>query len=228
MNTLAEEVDDLDLAVRLLAATPTHEGRDPELLRHWARVADEYGSGLAPAPCRARVVEREGGLERGLVARYTSRPEPTVELFTDTLTRAEELIDELGWRRWYPHGSVRAAALAHEAVHEQLHHGPSKAALKQALGHVVLRAGRFRMLGHVAGAEEIAAHAHARSVCGLGRSPLLLTAALADTTARDVPGTRFAPDSRSAPGSLTTTAGRITPRSRARSIPGTRSTGREN
>lgn len=35
------------------------------------------------------------------------------------------------------------------------------------------------LYGHVAGADEIAAHAHARTVCGLGRSPLLLTAALA-------------------------------------------------
>ncbi|MZE72754.1 hypothetical protein GTW93_27940, partial [Streptomyces sp. SID5789] len=39
--------------------------------------------------------------------------------------------------------------------------------------------GRLRVPGHVAGAEEVAAHAYARTVCGLGRSPLLLTAALA-------------------------------------------------
>ncbi|MEU2671959.1 hypothetical protein ABZ622_24435 [Streptomyces sp. NPDC007164] len=170
--------DDIEFGVRLLAATPTHEGRDPELLRHWATVATEFGARLAPGPSRARVVERDGGLEHGLLARYTSRP-ATVELYTDTLARAEALVDENGWRHWYPAGSVRAAALAHEAVHEQLHHGPAKAALKQALGHVVLRIGRRRLYGHVAGAEEIAAHAHARTACGLGRSPLLLTAALA-------------------------------------------------
>ena len=114
--------------------------------------------------------------------RYTSRPE-TVELYTDTITAAEDLAERLGWREWYPRGSIRAAALAHEAVHEQLHHGPAKAALRRALGHVVLRLGSRRVYGHVAGADEIAAHAYARTVCGLGRSPLLLTAALAESAA---------------------------------------------
>ncbi|MFJ8028158.1 hypothetical protein [Streptomyces sp. NPDC096311] len=170
-------VDDVEWGVRLLAATPTHEGRDRELLRQWARRADAFGSGLEPVPSTARVIERDDGLERMLLARYTSRP-PTVELYTDTLALAEELVDARGWRAWYPPGSVRAAALAHEAVHAHLHHGPAKAALKQALGHTVLRLGRHRVAGHVAGAEEVAAHAHARTVCGLGRSPLLLTAAL--------------------------------------------------
>ncbi|GHI99005.1 hypothetical protein [Streptomyces olivaceus] len=170
--------DDLGWAVRLLAATPTHEHRDPELLRRWARAADAFGAALAPVACTARVVESEGGLELGLLARYGSRP-PTVELFTDTIELAERTVDARGWRHWYPPGSVRAAALAHEAVHVHLHHGPAKAALKHALGHSALRLGRLRVPGHVAGAEEVAAHAYARTVCGLGRSPLLLTAALA-------------------------------------------------
>lgn len=178
--TPEEAAADLELAVELLASTPTHEGRDPALLRRWARAADAFGAGLARKECRARIVERDDGLEHGLLARYVSRPVPTVELFTDTLAAAEALIDERGWRHWYPRGAVRASALAHEAVHEHLHHGPAKAQLKQALGHVVLSAGRFRLHGHVAGAEEIAAHAHARTVCGLVRSPLHLTAALAD------------------------------------------------
>ncbi|MFH9468875.1 hypothetical protein ACH4LT_16565 [Streptomyces clavifer] len=172
-------LDDVEFGVRLLANTPTHEGRDPQLLRRWARAADAYGSALAPAASTARVVESDGGLAKGLLARYTSKPVPTVELFTDTLALAEELTDRLGWRHWYPAGSVRAAAIAHEAVHERLHHGPAKKDLKLALDHVVLRAGRHRLYGHVAGADEIAAHAHARTACGLGRSPLLLTAALA-------------------------------------------------
>ncbi|MFD6332323.1 hypothetical protein ACFWGI_22465 [Streptomyces niveus] len=174
-----EATDDVEFGVRLLANTPTHESRDPARLRQWARTADEFGAALAPVACTARVVESDGGLDRGLLARYTSRPVPTVELFTDTLHLAEELIDQLGWRHWYPAGSTRAAAIAHEAVHEQLHHGPAKTALKRSLDHVVLRVGRRRLYGHVAGADEIAAHAHARTVCGLGRSPLLLTAALA-------------------------------------------------
>ncbi|MFE6487500.1 hypothetical protein ACFVGN_31830 [Streptomyces sp. NPDC057757] len=170
-------VDDIEWGVRLLAATPTHEGRDRELLRQWACRADEFGSGLAAVTSTAKVVERDGGVREMLLARYTSRP-PTVELYTDTLSLAEELIDARGWRAWYPPGSMRAAALAHEAVHAHLHHGPAKAALKQALDHTVLRLGRHRLAGHVAGAEEVAAHAYARTVCGLGRSPLLVTAAL--------------------------------------------------
>ncbi|RII13787.1 hypothetical protein DSC45_22800 [Streptomyces sp. YIM 130001] len=176
----AEAADDIQLAVQLLAGTPTHEGRDPELLRQWAHAADEFGAALPATEFHSEVVERADGLELGLLARYRSRPRPTVELFTDTLDAAEALIDERGWRHWYPPGSPRAAALAHEAVHERLHHGPDRDALKRALGHVVFRAGRFTRYGHVAGAEEIAAHAYARTVCGLGRSPLHLTAALAD------------------------------------------------
>ncbi|MFJ3629042.1 hypothetical protein ACIPQ3_23415 [Streptomyces albidoflavus] len=173
------ELDDVEFGVRLLVNTPTHAGRDAELLRHWARTADAFGAALPPVKASARVVESADGLARGLLARYSSRPVPTVELFTDTLALAEELVDRLGWRHWYPAGSVRAAAVAHEAVHQQLHHGPAKKSLKRALGHVVLRAGRHTVHGHVAGADEIAAHSHARAVCGLGRSPLLLTAALA-------------------------------------------------
>ncbi|WP_399894158.1 hypothetical protein ACGH7X_36790 [Streptomyces sp. BBFR51] len=173
--------DDIGWAVRLLAATPTHEHRDPELLRRWARAADAFGAALAPVACEARIVESDGGLELGLLARYTSRP-PTVELFTDTIERAEAVVDARGWRAWYPAGSVRAAALAHEAVHVHLHHGTARADLKRALGHTALRLGRLRVPGHVAGAEEVAAHAYARTVCGLGRSPLLLTAALAAET----------------------------------------------
>lgn len=172
------DTDDLGWATRLLAATPTHEHRDPELLRRWARAADAFGAALAPVECTARVVESEGGLARGLLARYTSRP-ATVELYTDTIALAERVVDARGWRDWYPPGSVRAAALAHEAVHVHLHHGPARAALKRALGHSALRLGRLRVTGHVAGAEEVAAHAYARTVCGLGRSPLLLTAAVA-------------------------------------------------
>lgn len=178
------DIDDTEFGARLLAATPTHEERDPGLLRRWARTAEEFGTRLAeqrtdvPTP---RVTERTGGLDpaRMLLARYTSRP-ATVELYTDTLDFAEELLDRLGWRHWYPVGSVRRAALDHEAVHGLLHHGPQKAALRRALDHTVLRAGRLRLRGHVAGAEELTAHAYARTTGRLGRSPLLLTAALAE------------------------------------------------
>ncbi|RDG38781.1 hypothetical protein [Streptomyces corynorhini] len=197
-------VDDIEYGARFLGTLSLHEGRDPALLRHWAAVAAEFGAALAGDaraahagaanagadsvqgdPVRGdsvRVVESTGGLERGLLARYTSRP-PTIELYTDSVDAAERLVRAHGWREWFPAGSVRAAALAHEAVHERLHHGSERAVLKQALGHTALRLGRLRVLAHVAGAEELAAHAYAQSVCGLGRSPLLLSAALAASAA---------------------------------------------
>ncbi|MER7746296.1 hypothetical protein ABT013_13565 [Streptomyces bacillaris] len=180
------ELDDTEFGVRLLAGTPTHETRDPALLRNWAATATEFGRELAasapPAadvPHPARVVETTGGLDRLLLARYASRPEPTVELFTDTIALGEHLVDVLGWRDRYPTGSLRAAALAHEHAHGLLHHDPrTRRALRDRLGHTALRLGRLRVPGHVAGADELAAHAYAGAVCGLGRSPLLLTAAL--------------------------------------------------
>ncbi|EFL29207.1 conserved hypothetical protein [Streptomyces himastatinicus ATCC 53653] len=182
-------VDDIEYGARFLGSLSLHESRDPALLRHWAATAAEFGAALAPAevPTPLRIVESEGGLGRGLLARYTSRP-PTVELYTDSIDAAERLVTAHGWRDWFPAGSVRAAALAHEAVHERLHHGPGRTALKEALGHTALRLGRLRVLGHVAGAEELAAHAYAQAVCGLGRSPLLLSAALAASAAPVAPG----------------------------------------
>ncbi|SFE06709.1 hypothetical protein SAMN05216251_101383 [Actinacidiphila alni] len=170
-------LDDAEFGVRLLRATGLHPGRTDARLRSWARSAAAYGAGLPARTGTARIVESDGGLAHGLLARYTTRP-PTVELFTDVLARAERLVDDLSWRAWFPPGSVREAALAHEAVHEQLHHGPGRAALRRALGHRLLSLGGRALYGHVAGAEEIAAHAHAQAVCSLGRSPLLLTAAL--------------------------------------------------
>ncbi|MCX4835886.1 hypothetical protein OG746_45060 [Streptomyces sp. NBC_01016] len=169
---------DLDLAVRLLAGTPTHEGRDPLLMRQWALAAEEFGARLVPDAMTARIVERDGGLTEGLLARFRSRP-AQIELYVDTIDRAERLIDERGWRAWFPEGSVRAAALAHERAHEHLHHARVRAEFKRALGHTALRLGRRRVYAHVAGADELAAHAYARVACGLGRSPLLLTEALA-------------------------------------------------
>ncbi|MFJ2554607.1 MULTISPECIES: hypothetical protein [unclassified Streptomyces] len=177
-------VDDIEYGARFLGSLSLHEGRDPALLRHWAATAAAFGAALPPAgtPAPPRIVERDGGLERGLLARYTSRP-PTVELYTDSVAAAERLVTAHGWRQWFPAGSVRAAALAHESVHELLHHGPGRTALKKALGHTALRLGRLRVLAHVAGADELAAHAYAQSVCGLGRTPLLLSAALAASAA---------------------------------------------
>lgn len=190
---LAEQ-GDVRLAVRLLAGVPTHEGRDPAALRSWATVAAEFGAELAAGSAAdegsdsadvtrrsaPRVVERTDGVERLLLARYVSRPTPTVELFTDTLDLGEELVDLLGWREWYADGALRAAALAHEGAHRGLHQDAGlRRLLRERLGHSLVRFGRLRIAGHVAGADELVAHAYAAARCGLGRSPLLLTAALA-------------------------------------------------
>ncbi|PRX44935.1 hypothetical protein B0I33_11033 [Prauserella shujinwangii] len=176
------ELDDVELGARLLADTPTHEHRDPALLRHWAETATGFGTRLRSrcAAAEPRVVERPGGIDRLLLARYVSRPTPTVELFTDTLALGEELVDLLGWRDWYAEGALRATALAHEDAHRLLHGDAAlRRALRERLGHTALRVGRFRITGHVAGSEELAAHGYAAARTGLGRSPLLLTAALA-------------------------------------------------
>lgn len=175
-------LDDAEFGVRLLAGTPTHEERDPALLRRWAEASAAYGRELAGSRTETgvRVVVREGGLDRLLLARYVSRPAPVVEVFGDTLALGEELVEELGWRAWFPEGALRAAAVAHEEAHGRLH---ADAALRRELrrrtGHTALRVGRFRVAGHVAGAVELVAHGYAKARCGLGRTPLLLTAALA-------------------------------------------------
>jgi hypothetical protein len=176
---------DVEFARRLLAGTPTHEGRDPALLRRWAAAATSFGAELAvdgaARPPAVRVVERPGGLDRLLLARYASRPAPVVELYADTLALGEELADLLGWRAWFPTGALRAAALAHEEAHLLLHGDAAlRRALRDRVGHTALRLGRLRVAGHVAGAGELAAHGYAAARCGLGRTPLLLTAALAD------------------------------------------------
>ncbi|MFI8207352.1 hypothetical protein [Streptomyces sp. NPDC085937] len=180
-------LDDTEFGVRLLANTPGHETRDETLLRAWARTAAEFGTELSagtpddtgPGAPRTRVVETTGGTDRLLLARYRSRPVPTVELFTDTLALGEHLVDLLGWQDLYPAGSLRAAALAHERAHLLLHEDTvARRALRDRLGHTALRIGPLRVPGHVAGAGELVAHAYAGAVCGLRRTPLLLTAAL--------------------------------------------------
>ncbi|MFC7304135.1 hypothetical protein ACFQVC_07910 [Streptomyces monticola] len=202
-------LDDVEFGVRLLANTPTHEGRDPAVLRRWAAAATGFGAELAathgpgqhhghnspgpgqhrvhhtsgPGPHRGRspaavtIRESTGGLhpDRLLLARYRTRPTPTVELFTDTLALAEAAVQLLGWQAWFPPGTARAAAVAHEKAHDLLHHDKAaRAALKCRLGHTV-----WRLPAHVAGAGELVAHAAAQATLGLPRTPLLLTAALA-------------------------------------------------
>ncbi|MEV6609804.1 hypothetical protein [Kutzneria sp. NPDC051319] len=168
---------DLDLATRLLRATPTHEHRAVEQLRAWAGVALAYGDELAAGADidtgDVRVVEREGGVGDGelLLAEYSRG---AVTLYTDSLRRVEELARAKGWP--VTGESLRRAAVAHELAHHRL----DVRELNRRLGHTAARLGPFRVRGHVAGADEIAAHRFAHHRSGLGVSPLLITAALAE------------------------------------------------
>ncbi|GAA2689033.1 MULTISPECIES: hypothetical protein [Actinosynnema] len=174
---------DEELGAALLAATPTHEDRDPELLRRWARTALGFGDELAERglPPDVRVVERDGGVRDGevVLAEYHRRT-GTAVVRTDALRRVRRIARERGWD--VDPDALRTAAVAHEVAHHLLH-GPLARELKRRLGHHALRLGRWRVLGHVAGADELVAHRFAHRVSGLGRSPLALTAALADSLA---------------------------------------------
>ncbi|MCW2542290.1 MAG: hypothetical protein JWN95_4015 [Frankiales bacterium] len=176
-----EHRSDTELAAEFLAEQPTHGARDADLVRRWAELATQFGARLeleATARQPLRVLERGNGIDQMRLAQFSSRPVPTVELYTDTLDLAEELTAELGWRDWFPAGSVRLAAEAHEQAHGQLQHPRAKRELKRALDATAGRIGRLRLLAHIVGADELVAHSYAQRVVPLGRSPLLLSAAL--------------------------------------------------
>ncbi|MFC9692667.1 hypothetical protein ACFTSF_29220 [Kribbella sp. NPDC056951] len=167
-------MNDLDLAVGLLRDTPTHENRTGEQLRSWARTALEYGDELASTDTAVdiRVVEREGGVRKGELL-LAEHQRGTVIVYTDALRRTEEVARERGWP--VTRESLHRAAVAHEVAHHSL----DVRELNRRLGHTAARLGPFRLRGHVAGADEIAAHRFAHRRSGLAVSPLLLTAALA-------------------------------------------------
>jgi hypothetical protein len=186
-------LDDTDLGASLLATSPTHESRPGELLREWAAVASRFGAELArdtevsdtdglAAATGLAVVHADGGItpSRLTLAQYVSRP-PSIRIFDDAVGEAEELVELLGWRAWFPHGSVQDAAICHEVVHHMLR-GPGGKVLKTRLDHVLFRVGPVTLRGHVLGADEVAAHSFARSVCGLRKSPLLISAALREAS----------------------------------------------
>ncbi|MFL1380987.1 hypothetical protein [Nocardiopsis protaetiae] len=181
--------DEVDLAVGLLSLIPLHEDRDRAQLREWAARALAFGRELAreaPAADTARtevVEEPTGGLAPGevLLAEYLHRPSgDRIVVYADALAHAHRVARAAGWGRDFTPAAVRRAALAHEEAHRMLHGGRARA-LRDRLGHDLLRLGPLRLRGHVAGADEIAAHAYAHARCGLRRSPLALTAALAAT-----------------------------------------------
>ncbi|MFB6722691.1 hypothetical protein ACFCV3_21120 [Kribbella sp. NPDC056345] len=167
-------MNDLELAVGLLRDTPTHENRTGEQLRSWARTALEYGDELAEGPDAdtVHVIEREGGVRKGELL-LAEHQRGTVIVYTDALRRTEEVARQRGWP--VTRESLRRAAVAHEVAHHRL----DVRELNRRLGHTAARLGPFRLRGHVAGADEIAAHRFAHRRSGLAVSPLLLTAALA-------------------------------------------------
>jgi hypothetical protein len=189
-------LDEADLGARLLAELPTHESRPAALLREWAETASRFGTGLADEAAASgasgadslvsqaglQVQQEAGGLTRTrlTLAQYGTRP-PTVRVYSDAVAVAEEVVRLLGWRGWFPPGSVRDIGVCHEVAHHLLH-GSSAAALKQSLGHVVLHLGPITVRGHVIGADEIAAHSFAQAVCRLPKSPLLITLALKEAS----------------------------------------------
>lgn len=198
LRALADSTD-VDLGVVLLRGTPTNQARTPETLRRISARAQEFGrdladrahasgsgagswSGADPVPAGAHgmtVVEHRDGLTSGdpAVARFSHRTR-TIDLYLDTVEFCEDLVDRLGWRDWFAPGSVRDAAIAHERAHDLISHAHARD-LRVAVGVAALSLGRWHRWAHVAGADELAAHAYAQALLGLGRSPLLVTAAAA-------------------------------------------------
>jgi hypothetical protein len=187
------DVDEAELGARVLAALPTHESRPVGLLREWAEVASRFGAELADEAAASGadslvsqvglpVVHSAGGLTRTqlTLAQYGTRP-PAVRVYSDAVAVAEEVVELLGWRAWFPPGLVRDIGVCHEVAHHLVHGRPG-AALKRRLGHVLIHMGPITVRGHVIGAEEIAAHSFAQAVCRLPKSPLLITLALQEAS----------------------------------------------
>ncbi|OZM70212.1 hypothetical protein CFN78_26185 [Amycolatopsis antarctica] len=179
MSTATDE----DLAVELLRATPTHENRPEERLRDWARIALAFGDELAatpdpgPAP---ETVDRPDGVRADvlILAEYDTRRR-MILVHPAGISRATEVLARAGCT--VTRAELRATAVAHEIAHHRMHGGTGRE-LARRLGHTTARIGRWRIRGHVTGAEEIAAHRFAHLRTGLERSPLLLTTVLAQHT----------------------------------------------
>jgi hypothetical protein len=187
------DLDEADLGARVLTTLPTHESRPIGLLREWAEVASRFGAELADEAAVSgadslvsqvglQVVHAAGGLTRTrlTLAQYGTRP-PAVRVYSDAVAVAEEIVELLGWRAWFPPGSVRDIGVCHEVAHHLLHGRPA-AALKRRLGHVLLHMGPITVRGHVIGADEIAAHRFAQAICRLPKSPLLINLALKEAS----------------------------------------------
>jgi hypothetical protein len=174
-------MNDEDLAVALLRATPTHENRSEAQLRSWASTALAFADELPVETPDVHVVEEAHGVTREVVtlAEYHHRKN-TVTVHTDSLALVLEVAAHQGWGD-VTTDALRTAAIAHEVVHHRLHGGLARE-LRHRLDHVVCRIGGLRLRGHVVGADEVVAHRYAHRVSGLRRSPLLLSAALSRHT----------------------------------------------
>ena len=140
------DLDEAELGARVLAALPTHESRPAGLLREWAEAASRFGTELADeagvsgvsgadslvSQVGLQVVQEAGGLTRTrlTLAQYGTRP-PAVRVYSDAVAVAEEVVELLGWRAWFPPGSVRDIGVCHEVAHHLLHGRPG-AALKRS------------------------------------------------------------------------------------------------
>lgn len=201
------DVSDVELGARLLRGTPTNESRDHEELSRIGRAVQALGAELAGTDAATgtsyscgtdgapQVRERHDGLaaDAPVIARYQPR-RGRIDLYVDVIEYCEKVVRLLGWQDLFPPGCVREAALAHEHAHELLAHRHASA-LRRATGVVALRIGRHTRYAHVAGADELAAHAYAQAALGLPRSPLLVTTA-----------TMAAIDESTSPSPLTTTS----------------------
>lgn len=187
------DLDEAELGARVLAALPTHESRPADLLRKWAEVASRFGAELADevavsgadslaSQAGLQVVQVPGGVTRTrlTLAQYGTRP-PTVRVYGDAVAVAEEIVKLVGWRSWFPLGSVRNIGVCHEVAHHLLH-GPPATALRRRLAHVLIHMGPVTVHGHVIGADELAAHSFARAACRLPKSPLLISLALREAS----------------------------------------------
>jgi hypothetical protein len=176
-----------ELGAQLLRAVPVHAQRSWAELTEWARICLDYGRELAaadPDPLAGaashgiEIVEQDATLPAAMViAQYTTRPTRIV-LYRQTLDFAEAVIDTLGWRAQFGPDPVRALAIEHELAH-RLVEGPASRELKRRLRLTSLRVGRFAVLGHVLGADEVVCHAYAQARLPFpGGSSLVLAVAL--------------------------------------------------
>ncbi|MCW2524281.1 MAG: hypothetical protein JWO63_2616 [Frankiales bacterium] len=184
------DLSEAELGAQLLRAVALHAQRSAAELTEWARICLDFGRELAAAAPDSgdslewaaahgiEVVEQDADVPANMViAQYTTRPARIV-LYPQTLDFAEAVIDTLGWRAQFGPDPVRQLAIEHEIAH-RLIDGPAARELKRRLRLTSLRVGRFAVLGHVVGADELVCHSYAQSRSPFpGGSSLALAVAL--------------------------------------------------